>query len=406
MVLRLGDHNVKVVNLTDLRDQNQGFQHHKEIPKHYALKFPDCGGVQFHMMNVGAPLLLVSTDRHHKVVGKEIRKPETPGKLVAGGIGRHIIEMHPDYDPLIKVGATLDLGDNRDAQRYNRHHRTKQKSRLGKCYQLAAQYQMDNPDTILQHGTITGMGKPPLEHAWVKHPDNTYWEPSTNMEWAPDAFGRFFNPDTHIEYTSDEALDQMDKHGHYGPWHDERKAQKDIPQTLYHATYQPYLDSINKHGLGGVPSKPNWTDSKSGVIYLSDDPNVAESYAESSEDIDEDFLNQIIILAIDTASLDRSKLFTDSNNQQGDTFEYHGVIPQNAIRISSTREAQKRINKGLYEYQFGDRKFQIQYRGKGEGDGWFLFEWNGKEWEYDNDYWSKAQAVAAMQGKAALTKPL
>lgn len=106
-------------------------------------------------------------------------------------------------------------------------------------------------------------------------------------------------------------------------------------QFLYHATYEPYLKNIMKYGLGGAPDiKPNWGDSKQGVVYLAYDPNVAESYAETAEEIPEDYLDQIIILKIDINQLDKQKLTRDENViDGGDTLEYHGVIPPSAIRI-------------------------------------------------------------------------
>lgn len=107
-----------------------------------------------------------------------------------------------------------------------------------------------------------------------------------------------------------------------------------IPSVLYHATYKPRLKSIKLKGLG-AGGKRNWEDSKSGVIYLALDPNVAESYAESSDMVPDEWLDQIVILKISTAGLDPSKFSIDSNVQDntGDTVEYHGVIPVSNISL-------------------------------------------------------------------------
>lgn len=107
----------------------------------------------------------------------------------------------------------------------------------------------------------------------------------------------------------------------------------DTPEVLYHATYRPLLKSIKKYGLGGDKAQAKWEDSKPGVVYLAIDPNVAESYAESSDMVPEEWLDQIIVLKIDASQLDQSKLILDQNVQdnQGDTLEYHGVIPVNLI---------------------------------------------------------------------------
>jgi hypothetical protein len=71
-----------------------------------------------------------------------------------------------------------------------------------------------------------------------------------------------------------------------------------IPKYLYHATYRPLLKKIKKMGLDTSASKKAWEDSVSGYVYLALDPDVAESYAESSEEVPEDWLDEIVILII------------------------------------------------------------------------------------------------------------
>lgn len=104
-------------------------------------------------------------------------------------------------------------------------------------------------------------------------------------------------------------------------------------QILYHATYRPLLKSIKQHGLGGDKAQAKWEDSKPGVVYLATDPDVAESYAESSDVVPEEWLDAIVVLKINASGLDQSKLMTDQNvlGNQGDTLEYHGVIPVSLI---------------------------------------------------------------------------
>jgi len=107
-----------------------------------------------------------------------------------------------------------------------------------------------------------------------------------------------------------------------------------IPPVLYHATYKPRLKSIQLKGLGAGVER-NWTDSKRGVVYLALDPDVAESYAETSDMVPDEWLDSIVILKISTAGLDPNKFHIDSNVQdnQGDTVEYHGVIPSSNISL-------------------------------------------------------------------------
>lgn len=104
-------------------------------------------------------------------------------------------------------------------------------------------------------------------------------------------------------------------------------------QYLYHATYKPLLKNIKTKGLDTRDSKKAWDDSVAGYVYLAKDSDVAASYAESSEMVPDSWLDQIVILTIDTAKLDPSRIFDDANvrNETTDTVEYRGVIPFSAI---------------------------------------------------------------------------
>lgn len=114
-----------------------------------------------------------------------------------------------------------------------------------------------------------------------------------------------------------------------------------IPEKLYHATYRQFLDSIKANGLGNTNNKM-WTDSKQGVVYLAQEPWEAESYAEEAEWLDDkediyDYLDNIVILEIDTSKLDINNLMRDKNLLPGGDeaigFEYHGIIPWEACEI-------------------------------------------------------------------------
>ena len=126
-----------------------------------------------------------------------------------------------------------------------------------------------------------------------------------------------------------------------------------MPTKLYHATYLHFLDSIKENGLGATKNKM-WEDSKTGVVYLADDPWVAESYAECSEFADDELLDDIIILEVDTSKLDTSKLYVDENvkledDEENATWEYHGIIPWEACKIfdSNLAEAFKKCNENI-----------------------------------------------------------
>jgi len=102
---------------------------------------------------------------------------------------------------------------------------------------------------------------------------------------------------------------------------------------LYHATYKPLIDSIQENGLGGKGSESKrWSDSKS-LVYLATNPEVAYSYAESSDEVPEEWLEQIVVLKVNKKNLNADLLSLDKNVQdnEGSTLEYEGVIPWNNI---------------------------------------------------------------------------
>lgn len=106
----------------------------------------------------------------------------------------------------------------------------------------------------------------------------------------------------------------------------------EFPEYLYHSTYKQRLESIMKEGLTG--KYQNWDDSKPGTTYLAISPEIAQSYAESSDLVPDDFIDNIITFKIKTCLLDHSLLFIDSNVIDNvDTFEYRGKIFPQILKI-------------------------------------------------------------------------
>ena len=64
----------------------------------------------------------------------------------------------------------------------------------------------------------------------------------------------------------------------------EEKLTQEIPEFFYHATYKALLPSIEATGLDTREVQLAWEDSKPGIVYLANDPAVAESYAEASDE--------------------------------------------------------------------------------------------------------------------------
>ena len=116
------------------------------------------------------------------------------------------------------------------------------------------------------------------------------------------------------------------------------KLTQEIPKFFYHATYKALLPSIQKTGLDTREAALAWEDSKPGIVYLANDPGVAESYAEASDAVSDKIYNSgIVILKVASKDLDISKLKDDSNVQENDsdTFEYHGQIPWDKLLITN-----------------------------------------------------------------------
>lgn len=100
---------------------------------------------------------------------------------------------------------------------------------------------------------------------------------------------------------------------------------------LYHATYGKLLKKIKLHGL--VPGNyRNWDDSRN-CIYLSTDRDVAASFAEASDLVPEDWIDDIWIISIRTSDLDTSLIFLDTNviDNNGESLEYHANIDSSSF---------------------------------------------------------------------------
>lgn len=110
---------------------------------------------------------------------------------------------------------------------------------------------------------------------------------------------------------------------------------------MYHATYRPYLASIQAWGLGGAPEEVprNYEDSQAGLVYLATTRDVAVSYAETSDVVPVAWLDDIVVLSIDVGQLNTADLHPDRNvrlddTQEPQTYEYHGVIPASALSLA------------------------------------------------------------------------
>lgn len=115
-----------------------------------------------------------------------------------------------------------------------------------------------------------------------------------------------------------------------------------IPETFYHGTFQPYLKSIMAKGLGAYYPGKNYGDSQGRYVYLADSPELSRAFCEEA-DVPEEYLDQIVILSIDSNKLNYRLLQHDSNilpvkaapgfGLHFHSWEYTGIIPPDAITI-------------------------------------------------------------------------
>jgi len=119
------------------------------------------------------------------------------------------------------------------------------------------------------------------------------------------------------------------------------------PEYYYHGTYNAWLPSIKKFGLSPEHSKPVWDFSKEGVVYLTDDYWDAEAYAENADEVsDEVHDSGIVVLKVTGSKISPDKIHLDKNQSEGNTNEYHGIIPWEAIEVANESEELENTNLG------------------------------------------------------------
>ncbi len=90
------------------------------------------------------------------------------------------------------------------------------KDRLGSCYQLAGQAVVDDKGDLI-HGSIQGEDNPRIGHAWVDTGEGIY-APVIDKDLPYDFWIRFAKPIEEVRYTKTEAMIQMLRSKHWGPW--------------------------------------------------------------------------------------------------------------------------------------------------------------------------------------------
>ena len=92
------------------------------------------------------------------------------------------------------------------------------KNRMGRCYEIAMKFVTDNPSAKIFHGIINGKeGR--IYHAWNEIEGKIY-DPVSNRLYSPRNYEIAFKPIILKEYTSEQAIIENLRSGHYGPYHE------------------------------------------------------------------------------------------------------------------------------------------------------------------------------------------
>lgn len=156
-----------------------------------------------------------------------------------------------------------------------------------------------------------------VPHYWTVDKDGNIHDPSGYQQLVKTGLAKDLDPSRYIPEVVNEA--------------------DEVIPMLYHATYKPFLDSIMKNGLGGKGAQTQWEDSKPGYVYLAKDPEVAVSHAEANEEVPDEYVDNIVVLSIDTSQLDQDNLEDDPNVIDDDsTLAYKGIIPTSAFSVNES----------------------------------------------------------------------
>lgn len=90
--------------------------------------------------------------------------------------------------------------------------------RLGHCYMLAGGKVTTSPGWVLVHGSIQGMGKPRIGHAWAITPSGEVWDGVLDQTFSSREHEMLFSPIEYGRWTFTEAAATSVRFGHWGPW--------------------------------------------------------------------------------------------------------------------------------------------------------------------------------------------
>ena len=112
--------------------------------------------------------------------------------------------------------------------------------------------------------------------------------------------------------------------------------------TYFHATTKDRIESIQKHGLGGLPGVPKAFPDCADGVYLAADPMLALGFLLERALADNFFhmtpkkaVEQFAVFAIDDSRVNVSRLQPDPNILQEGFWLYNGIVDVSAMPVLS-----------------------------------------------------------------------
>jgi len=96
-----------------------------------------------------------------------------------------------------------------------------QNERQGNCFQLSAQFQMDNPDWVVTHATLyprLGNFADKIYFHSYNEKDGVIFDPVFNEFYDSGKYEKYYSTTDKRSYTQKQSMKHMLKTGQYGPW--------------------------------------------------------------------------------------------------------------------------------------------------------------------------------------------
>lgn len=128
----------------------------------------------------------------------------------------------------------------------------KQNSRLGRCYQLSAEYVSTHGGTLV-HGILENpfsKGYRHLQHAWVIKENGQVYDPVMDVSYQKEVYYALYHAIEQSKYSKKDVIERLDKEATYGPWRKEdvmptAKTHKEVDGRYSSGRFKIHKDIVN-----------------------------------------------------------------------------------------------------------------------------------------------------------------